>query len=246
MWMALMWGGISAAGALLGALVSLMVHVPKRILGWIMAFGTGTLIGAAVFELLAEAVEGGGVLATAIGFTVGALVYTSFDVLVSKQGGAHRKRSGGGKGEEDQLAQRSKGIFAGTVMDAIPESIMLGASVLAGGSVSIVLLVSIFISNFPEGLSSTAGLRKSGYSRRGILLLWSTVLLLSALAAMGGYLFLERLPEELVAGIGAFAGGGIIAMICSTMMPEAFEEGGPVVGFIASMGLLVALILDLV
>lgn len=129
-------------------------------------------------------------------------------------------------------------------MDAIPESIMLGASLLAGNGVSVVLVVSIFVSNIPEGLSSTVGLQGK-YSRGKIILMWLSVLLISALAALGGYLFLEQLPEEMGAAIGAFAGGGIIAMICSTMMPEAFEEGGPVVGLIASMGLLVSLLLDL-
>lgn len=129
-------------------------------------------------------------------------------------------------------------------MDAIPESIMLGASLLAGNGVSVVLVVSIFVSNIPEGLSSTVGLQGM-YSRGKIILMWLSVMLISALAALGGYLFLEQLPEEMGAAIGAFAGGGIIAMICSTMMPEAFEEGGPVVGLIASMGLLVSLLLDL-
>lgn len=129
-------------------------------------------------------------------------------------------------------------------MDAIPESIMLGASLLAGNGVSVVLVVSIFVSNIPEGLSSTVGLQGK-YSRGKIILMWLSVLLISAIAALGGYLFLEQLPEEMGAAIGAFAGGGIIAMICSTMMPEAFEEGGPIVGLIASMGLLVSLLLDL-
>ncbi|NMO95558.1 ZIP family metal transporter [Paenibacillus lemnae] len=244
MWAALMWGGVSASAVIVGALVSLYMNIPKRVIGWIMAFGTGTLIGAAVFELLQDALKGGGTIATAIGFISGALVYTGFDLFISNKGGAHRKRSGRKEKPEQQQAQNGKAIFAGTVMDAIPESIMLGASLLTGKGVSLVLIVSIFLSNIPEGLSSTSGLRQSGYSRRKIVLMWGSVLILSALAAGGGYLFMEQLSNETEAAIGAFAGGGIIAMICSTMMPEAFEEGGPVVGFIASMGLLVSLLLD--
>ncbi|MBT2283969.1 ZIP family metal transporter [Paenibacillus polymyxa] len=240
MWTAFMWGGISASAVVIGALTALFLKIPKRIIGWIMAFGTGTLIGAATFELLGDALNDGGIIPTAIGFTAGAVVYTLFDLLVSAKGGAGRKRSA--KSEDSN--QSGLGIFAGTVMDAIPESIMLGASLLAGNGVSVVLVVSIFVSNIPEGLSSTIGLQGK-YSRGKIILMWLSVLLISALAALGGYLFLEQLPEEMGAAIGAFAGGGIIAMICSTMMPEAFEEGGPVVGLIASMGLLVSLLLDL-
>lgn len=243
MWTAFMWGGISASAVVIGALAALFLKIPKRVIGWIMAFGTGTLIGAAAFELIGDALNDGGIVPTAIGFTSGAVVYTVFDLLISSKGGAGRKRSASpGKGESNQSGL---GIFAGTVMDAIPESIMLGASLLAGNGVSVVLVVSIFVSNIPEGLSSTVGLQRNKYSRSRIILLWLGVLIISALAALGGYLFLEQLPDEMAAAIGAFAGGGIIAMICSTMMPEAFEEGGPVVGFIASMGLLVSLLLDI-
>ncbi|ETT47999.1 ZIP family metal transporter [Paenibacillus sp. FSL H7-689] len=235
-----MWGGISASAVVIGALAALFLKIPKRVIGWIMAFGTGTLIGAATFELLGDALNDGGIIPTAIGFTAGAVVYTLFDLLVSAKGGAGRKRSA----KSGDSNQSGLGIFAGTVMDAIPESIMLGASLLAGNGVSVVLVVSIFVSNIPEGLSSTVGLQGK-YSRGKIILMWLSVLLISAIAALVGYLFLEQLPEEMGAAIGAFAGGGIIAMICSTMMPEAFEEGGPVVGLIASMGLLVSLLLDL-
>ncbi|MFB8375765.1 ZIP family metal transporter [Paenibacillus taichungensis] len=243
MWTAFMWGGISASAVIIGALAALFLKIPKRVIGWIMAFGTGTLMGAAAFELIGDALNDGGIVPTAIGFTSGAVVYTLFDLLISSKGGAGRKRSE--KAGSGDSSQSGLGIFAGTVMDAIPESIMLGASLLAGNGISVVLVVSIFVSNIPEGLSSTVGLQRNKYSRSRIILLWLGVLIISALAALGGYLFLEQLPDEMAAAIGAFAGGGIIAMICSTMMPEAFEEGGPVVGFIASMGLLVSLLLDL-
>ncbi|MBE7682385.1 ZIP family metal transporter [Paenibacillus sp. P13VS] len=243
MWAAFMWGGISASAVVIGALAALFLKIPKRVIGWIMAFGTGTLIGAASFELIGDALNDGGIIPTAIGFTAGAVVYTLFDLLISSKGGGGRKRSAHSKTGDSN--QSGLGIFAGTVMDAIPESIMLGASLLTGKGVSVVLIVSIFVSNIPEGLSSTVGLRGNHYSKSRIIVMWLGVLLISALAALGGYLFLEQLPDEMAAAIGAFAGGGIIAMICSTMMPEAFEEGGPVVGFIASMGLLVSLLLDL-
>ncbi len=243
MWAAFMWGGISASAVVIGALAALFLKIPKRVIGWIMAFGTGTLIGAASFELIGDALNDGGIIPTAIGFTAGAVVYTLFDLLISSKGGGGRKRSAHSKTGDS--SQSGLGIFAGTVMDAIPESIMLGASLLTGKGVSVVLIVSIFVSNIPEGLSSTVGLRGNHYSKSRIIVMWLGVLLISALAALGGYLFLEQLPDEMAAAIGAFAGGGIIAMICSTMMPEAFEEGGPVVGFIASMGLLVSLLLDL-
>ena len=240
MWHALMWGGVSGSAVLLGALAALFVPIQKRMIGYIMAFGTGVLIGAAAYELLGESIENGGFFATGAGFLAGALVFTILDIIISKRGAHKRKRSH----EQDSGGGSGLAIFIVTVMDAIPESIMIGASLLAGKGVSFLLVIAIFISNVPEGLSSTTGLVKSGYSRKKIFVLWLSVLVISALSAWGGYFFLDGASEAVMAAIAAFAGGGIIAMVGSTMMPEAFEEGGPVVGFMAALGLFVSLLLN--
>ncbi|MEN8700187.1 ZIP family metal transporter [Bacillus infantis] len=239
MWNALMWGGISGSAVLLGAMASMLLQIPQKVIGLIMAFGTGVLIGAASYELIGNAVNEGGILATSIGFLSGALLFTILDSIVSRRGADKRKRS-------SHMAARSGGmaIFIGTVIDAIPESIMIGASLIEGQSVSFLLVVSIFISNIPEGLSSTAGMKKSGYSYAKIFLLWFTVLAISAIASLSGYSLLAGAPAEVMAGIASFAGGGIISMIASTMMPEAYEDSGPVTGLVASLGLLVSIILD--
>ncbi len=129
-------------------------------------------------------------------------------------------------------------------MDAILKSIMIGYSLIGHHTVSFLLVIAIFISNIPEGLSSTSGLIKSNYSRGKIFSLWSAVLIISTFCSLGGYLFLDHASEEVMAAIGAFAGGGIIAMVGSTMMPEAFEEGGSITGLISALGLLISLLLD--
>ena len=238
MWNAALWGAISGSAVLLGALAALFLPVKKRIIGDIMAFGTGILIGAASYELLGDSIHNGGLKATVTGFTLGAVIFTILNYFVSKKGADQRKRS----------TQKAKGtglaIFIGTVMDAIPESIMVGASLLEKQSVSWLLVAAIFLSNIPEGLSSTVGLKNSGYKKRKIFLLWISVLVISSFSAWGGYFFLSNAPEYLLAGIAAFAGGGIIAMVTSTMMPEAYEESGTVTGLIAALGLLVSLIMD--
>ena len=238
MWDAIFWGAISGSAVLLGALVALFIPIKKNIIGYIMAFGTGVLIGAAAYELLGESIHTGGMVPTAIGFGAGAIVFTVLDLWISKRGAKGRKRSNGTEENSSGIA-----IFIGTVMDAIPESIMLGASILGGGSVSFLLVVAIFISNIPEGLSSTKGLLSSQYSRGKIFLLWLAVLAISALASGGGYLFLDHASESVMAIVATFAAGGIIAMV-SSMMPEAYEDSGPITGIFASAGLLVSLLLD--
>ena len=238
MWNAALWGAISGSAVLLGALAALFLPVKKRIIGDIMAFGTGILIGAASYELLGDSIHNGGLKATVTGFILGAVIFTILNYFVSKKGADQRKRS------TQKAIGTGLAIFIGTVMDAIPESIMVGASLLEKQSVSWLLVAAIFLSNIPEGLSSTVGLKNSGYKKRKIFLLWISVLVISSFSAWGGYFFLSNAPEYLLAGIAAFAGGGIIAMVTSTMMPEAYEESGTVTGLIAALGLLVSLIMD--
>jgi len=240
MWHAAMWGGISGAAVLLGALAAIFLPIQKKVIGFIMAFGTGVLIGASTYELLEDSVESGGLYATSSGFLAGAVVFSILDIIISKKGAKDRKRSSGNtEGNSSGLA-----IFIGTVMDAIPESIIIGASLIGQQTVSMLLVIAIFISNIPEGLSSTAGLLKSNYSKKRIFALWFAVLIISAVCSFSGYTLLDNASEELMAGIAAFAAGGIIAMVGSTMMPEAFEEGGAITGLIAALGLLTSLILD--
>lgn len=242
MWNAILWGTIAASATMLGALIVLKFNIPKRIIGFIMALGTGALIGATTYELLEDALEYSGFKEIAIGFLGGALIFTILDMLVSRKGGKQRKRSEGRGNSADNSSESTSGlgIFIGTVMDTLPESAMIGMSLIGGDSVSLALVISIFISNLPEGLSSTVGLQKSGYSTKKIIILWVLVVFFSALSSWGGVL-LEAAPDSIKAIMSSFAGGAIISMIASTMMPEAYKEGGPSVGFITALGVFLSL-----
>jgi zinc transporter ZupT len=97
----------------------------------------------------------------------------------------------------------------------------------------------VFISNFPEALSSAAGMKQAGTKRIQILGLWIGVVVLSGLCAVAGY-FLQDIASELfIAIVQAFAGGAILAMLASTMMPEAYELGGSSVAFSTILGFLI-------
>lgn len=239
MWLATFWGGIVGSAVLLGAIVGIYVKMQQKWIAFIMAFGTGVLLGAASFELLNDAMEDGGVFATSIGFLGGASLFTIFELIIASKGGQHRKRS-----KANPVGHSGLAIFVGTVLDAIPESVILGVSLLQDNSVSWVLVSAIFISNFPEGLSSSYGLRQDGYTKSKILFLWFVVLILSALSSLTGYVLLENASAFLLSAIGAFAAGGIIAMVAATMMPEAFEDGGPIIGLVVALGLLTSLLLS--
>ncbi|WP_018249580.1 ZIP family metal transporter [Orenia marismortui] len=239
MWRAALWGGIAGSSVFIGSLIALFFNIKKSVIGFIMAFGTGVLMGAAAFELLTEAVENGGITVTAISFILGAALFTLFNLIIAKKGGHSRKRS------QDNITENSGiAIFMGTVMDAIPESVIIGVSLTKEENISLLLVVAIFISNFPEGLSSSSGLKKAGYSKTKILVLWLIVSFLAILSSIVGFIFLEHGSEALIATISSFAAGGIVAMLSSTMMPEAYEDGGPIVGLISALGLISSVILS--
>lgn len=240
MWNAIMWGTIAASATMAGAALVLLFSIPKRIIGFIMALGTGALIGATTYELLEDALDMGGFTQTAIGFLGGALVFTILDILVSRGGGHQRKESDRKKKSTQGKSTSGLGIFIGTIMDTLPESAMIGMSLIGGGSVSFALVISIFISNLPEGISSTVGLQKNGYSKKKIIFLWALVVFFSAVSSWLGVM-LESASDTIKAIMSAFAGGAIISMVASTMMPEAYKEGGPSVGFITAIGVFISL-----
>ncbi|MCF6410886.1 ZIP family metal transporter [Pseudalkalibacillus salsuginis] len=240
MWLALTVGAIAGSSVFLGALIGTKFKLHEKNIAMIMAFGAGTLLGAATFELLRESVERGGIFTTTIGFLFGSIVFTSFNLYLYKKGGHKRKSSDRNPPDHSGLA-----IFFGTLLDAIPESIIIGINILQEGKISWLFLIAVFISNFPEGLSSTIGLKKNGYSHTLILSMWATVFVLTGLSALAGYSLLEDAQPETISIINAFAAGGITAMIVDTMVPEAFKKGGPLVGFIVSLGLLLSLVLIL-
>jgi zinc transporter, ZIP family len=183
---AALWGGIAGSSLILGALLGIFRDVPAKLSAFIMAFGTGVLIGAATFELLTDAVKEGGILFPSIGFLLGATLFIIAELIIIKKGGRERKRS-----KVSPSGHSGMAIFIGTIIDAIPESIIIGVSLLENHSVSWLIVIAIFISNFPEGLSSSIGLKKDGFSERKILLLWAIVMILSSVSALLGYALID-------------------------------------------------------
>ncbi|KSU76997.1 ZIP family zinc transporter [Pseudarthrobacter enclensis] len=237
---ALMWGTIAGAALVLGAALSWRWSLPSKLVSSIMSFGAGVLISALAFELVDEAVEGGGLWPTVAGFLAGAVVYVGANMLLARAGAKHRKRSGDQQPSEKDDPGSGTAIAVGALLDGVPESVVLGVGMLAGGAVSPAMMAAVFISNVPEGLSGTAGMKKAGRSPAYVFGLWGGIALLSGLAALLGYTMLENAPEELVAFITSVAAGGILAMLADTMIPEAFEEHHNLTGLTAAVGFLSA------
>jgi len=233
---AFLWGFLSASSLLLGGLVALRFRVGSRLLGLVMAFGAGVLISAVAYELVDEAFTtsawSGGI---PLGLGAGALAFFAGDALIDRLGGEGRKSMGG-----EQAAGSPLAIVLGIVLDGVPESAVIGLTLVQGGSVSAAMIVAVFLSNLPEAVAATTGLAAAGWRTRPILLLWAGVVLVSALASLAGYgLFGDASPRT-VAFVLSFAAGAILTMLADTMMPEAFARGGKLVGLATTLGFGVA------
>lgn len=234
------WGLMAGAALVIGAAIAWWVKVPPRTVASVMAFGAGVLISALAFDLVLDASNTGGLLSVVIGFAAGSLTYMTANMVLARFGARHRKRSHGQQPSESEQSGSGVAIAVGALLDGVPESVVLGASLLDGSGVSTAVAAAVFVSNLPEGLSSAAGMKSAGRSARYVFGVWVGIALLSGAAAGLGYLLLGSASAVIVAIITAFAAGAILTMVSDTMIPEAFERTHTWTGVIAAAGFLAA------
>lgn len=133
------------------------------------------------------------------------------------------------------------GMWMGTLLDGVPESMVLGTTVGGASLLSWPLMAGLFLANFPEAMSSSGIMRTAGLKPRTILLMWSSIVVVSGLSAGLGNLFLVGVSGPQVGFIEGLAVGAMLVMIAETMLPEAFERGGAIVGLSTLVGFLAAL-----
>ena len=235
---ALFWGAVSGGALVVGAAVGFLVQVPKRVVAAVMAFGSGVLISALSFELMEEAFEEAGTGAAAVGFLVGAGLYAGANALLAARGAEQRKRSGDHQPSEEEQSGSGAAIAVGALLDGIPESIAIGLSILHGGAVSVATVVAIFLSNLPEGLSSSDGMKRSGRSAGYVFGVWTSIAVACGLSSLLGYLAFDGVSPFVVAATTALAAGAMLTMIVDTMIPESVEGTGGRAGIYAVLGFL--------
>ena len=232
------WGALGASALLIGALIAYQLTPSRRVIAVVMALGTGLLIGSVSFELIDEALKTQTVAWVALSVLVGAAAFTVGDWLLTRRGGGERKDAAGAQADGSPLA-----IVLGSVLDGIPESFVLGLTVLQGG-VSLSLLAGVMLSNLPEGMSSSSGLKAAGWPKGRVILMWSVVVAVSALSAAAGFVLLDPASGRTGALVQAFAGGALLTMLADTLLPEAYKVEGVLTGPLVVVGFAVSLALS--
>ena len=231
-----LWGLLAGGALVVGALVAWLLPVPRSVVATVMAFGAGVLISALAFDLVAEAEATGGLVPTLAGFLGGAVVYVAANIALARRGARHRKRSGDQQPSEGEQSGSGAAIAIGALLDGVPESIVLGLTLLTGQGIGLPVLAAVFISNLPEGLSSAAGMKRAGRPAAYVFGVWGAIAVVSGASGALGVLLLQGASPALIAAITAVAAGAILAMVADTMIPEAFEQTHLYVGLVATIG----------
>jgi ZIP family zinc transporter len=215
------WGLLAASSLVIGgALAYLKWEFPPRLIGFIMAFGAGVLISAIAFDLVQEAIDTTDHDWVAyVGIFAGCAVFAIGNWRIDQMGGGKRKDTAGAQAEGS-----AEGIVLGSVLDGIPESLVIGLTLAQGGGLGVAYFIAVFISNLPEAIGSSAGLRKAQWSARNVLVMWAGIAVASGGASLLGYAFFDTASDAAVAFVLTFAAGAILTMLADTMMPEAFRD----------------------
>jgi zinc transporter, ZIP family len=238
MWNAFLWGLLATSSLILGGVIASRFSLSKRFLGIIMAFGAGTLISAVSYELIYEALK----LAKGTGFPgfgifAGALTFYFSEKLIDKYRINHQSAT-----KTSEQSGLLIPMVLAIILDGVPESIVIGLGIFEGGTVSMAMLVAVFISNLPEAIAGTTGMKAAGWKRGKIALLWLVIAVICAFATVAGYSLFSRASDNWLSFIQAFAGGAILIMLANSMIPESYEHGGKLAGLFTILGFSVAVL----
>jgi ZIP family zinc transporter len=229
------WGAAAASGGLVGAILGLLTHLRHRAIAAFMSLGAGVLLSAASFKVGSEALILAGAASTTGGMIAGAATFSIANAaLVTAR---DRKRCGECKPQPSEAEAPGSGtsIALGTALDAVPEALVLGVTLRAGGP-DLALVVALGLANVPEAVSGTAGMRHASRSSTYVLSLWvGTTFVTAGITALAFYVVGDLGPHA-TAILKAYGAGALIAMTAETMIPEAFHNGPRYSGVLAAAG----------
>jgi zinc transporter, ZIP family len=149
---ALGWGSAAASGALVGAILGLITHLRHRGIAAFMSVGAGVLLSAASLKVAFEALMVAGAAFTVAGIVAGAATFSIANAALAAA--KDRKRCGECKPQpsEDEVPGSGRSIALGTALDAVPEALVVGAALRAGGA-DLTLVIALSLASVPQALS---------------------------------------------------------------------------------------------
>lgn len=230
-------GLISCLATGLGAIpVHFVKNNSKFLRAFSSAFAAGMMISASVFSLAQEGISLKSKFPLApyeviLGLLLGAFFFWGTEKMIEH---LHLDQHSLAKG----LSKKGVLLFIAMFIHSIPEGIAIGVGFATGNfSFGLIMAIAIGVHNIPEGIAVSLPLKKDGASTWRCA--WASILtsvpqpLLAAPAALLAWFFEPVLPI----GLG-FAGGAMIYLVVSEMLPEAIEEGGHV---LAAWGVMIGL-----
>lgn len=211
---------VAQAPLILGGLLVYWFKIPTKFVGWLGGYGAGALVSAIAFNLIPDA-ETMQPLMVALWLMVGAGVFVGLDSLVEKNFG---EKAG------------ALGIVLGSIIDGVPECVIFGIQLATGQAISQAFLTAVMVSNIPQSIAPSAELAKQGDPMRKTVRMWLGVVLICAVAGVLAYAFGIRVSEATGAVVSAFAAGGLIAMLTTSLIPFSYERGGLITGIWAVAG----------
>jgi zinc transporter ZupT len=150
-------------------------------------------------------------------------------------------------------------VWLGILLDGIPESLVIGAGLFATLSahpepeslrfvhvIPFTLVAGLFLSNFPEALSSSANMQAQGWTRRRVFLMWLALMVTTAVGSGLGFVLASVISETWLVFAEGLAAGAMLTMIAAAMIPEAAAHGKPnTVGLSTLAGFLAAVMFKL-
>jgi ZIP family zinc transporter len=228
MFEAIVLGAAAQSSLVLSGLVVYGISVPPKVIGALAGFGAGALVAAIAFDLVPDS-EVLSSPESALWLLVGAAAFVLADRIVEAKFAS-----------EGASGPAPLGIVVGSVVDGVPESAIFGIQLAAGLAISPAFLAAVFLSNIPQALAPSADLVREGWRWPRMVAMWGAVVVVCGITAGLGFGFADAF-DATGGRAAAFAAGGLLAMLTDSLMPYAFDRGGPwagawtVVGFAASM-----------
>ncbi|MDK2903535.1 MAG: zinc transporter, family [Clostridiales bacterium] len=227
--------GIIGTG--LGGVITLLFRHPSpRFLSTVMNFSSGLMIAVVTFDLLPEAFGIGGLGRGLAGLLLGVGLIVMLDGFMPK---ALRM---------DISDVRSGYLKAGVLLGIgiavhnLPEGIAIGSGFTVYERYGLALSMIIVLHDIPEGIAMATPMMMGGISRNRVLA--GTVLagIPTGIGAIVGYYLGELSPTFIAVCLG-FAGGAMLYITCSELLPESSKLYR---GRIPSMGTIAGIILGIV